>query len=232
MCPTRSASAGRSRSGRSLSTISTATCRFSSATVSCLPDGAGGFFGYDLTDEVDERKIVAGRAPHPPGGGLERPDRQPDAPHASARPRQKPSSSPARRCATSRARCSPDGSRRAPGFARSRITIRPVPPGSSPSAASSSRRCSDVGAGLLLGSDAPQVFNVPGFSLHRELALSRPGRAHALSGARHRHPRGRPFPRHPRRFRDGRAGAAGRPHPPRSRSARRTSPISGGAPGS
>jgi imidazolonepropionase-like amidohydrolase len=28
----------------------------------------------------------------------------------------------------------------------------------------------DGGAGLLLGSDAPQVFNVPGFSLHRELA--------------------------------------------------------------
>jgi imidazolonepropionase-like amidohydrolase len=27
----------------------------------------------------------------------------------------------------------------------------------------------DAGAGLLLGSDAPQVFNVPGFSLHREL---------------------------------------------------------------
>lgn len=26
------------------------------------------------------------------------------------------------------------------------------------------------GAGLLLGSDAPQVFNVPGFSLHREIA--------------------------------------------------------------
>jgi imidazolonepropionase-like amidohydrolase len=29
----------------------------------------------------------------------------------------------------------------------------------------------DAGAGLLLGSDAPQVFNVPGFSLHRELEL-------------------------------------------------------------
>ncbi|HEY0625337.1 MAG TPA: amidohydrolase family protein [Allosphingosinicella sp.] len=28
----------------------------------------------------------------------------------------------------------------------------------------------DEGAGLLLGSDAPQWFNVPGFSLHRELA--------------------------------------------------------------
>ncbi|MCI0517774.1 MAG: amidohydrolase family protein [Woeseiaceae bacterium] len=27
------------------------------------------------------------------------------------------------------------------------------------------------GAGLLLGSDAPQVFNVPGFSIHRELKL-------------------------------------------------------------
>jgi hypothetical protein len=29
----------------------------------------------------------------------------------------------------------------------------------------------DEGAGLLLGSDAPQVFNVPGFSLHNELDL-------------------------------------------------------------
>lgn len=28
----------------------------------------------------------------------------------------------------------------------------------------------DAGAGLLLGSDAPQVFNVPGFSVHREIA--------------------------------------------------------------
>jgi imidazolonepropionase-like amidohydrolase len=28
----------------------------------------------------------------------------------------------------------------------------------------------DTGAGLLLGSDAPQVWNVPGFSIHRELA--------------------------------------------------------------
>jgi cytosine/adenosine deaminase-related metal-dependent hydrolase len=28
----------------------------------------------------------------------------------------------------------------------------------------------DAGAGLLLGSDAPQIFNVPGFSIHEELA--------------------------------------------------------------
>jgi imidazolonepropionase-like amidohydrolase len=29
----------------------------------------------------------------------------------------------------------------------------------------------EAGAGMLLGSDAPQIFNVPGFSLHRELEL-------------------------------------------------------------
>ncbi|MDH3545500.1 MAG: amidohydrolase family protein, partial [Gammaproteobacteria bacterium] len=29
----------------------------------------------------------------------------------------------------------------------------------------------EAGAGLLLGSDAPQVFNVPGFSLHHELGF-------------------------------------------------------------
>ncbi len=30
---------------------------------------------------------------------------------------------------------------------------------------------SDAGANILMGTDSPQVFNVPGFSLHRELAL-------------------------------------------------------------
>lgn len=33
------------------------------------------------------------------------------------------------------------------------------------------RALHDAGAKLLLGSDAPQVFNVPGFSLHRELGI-------------------------------------------------------------
>ena len=33
------------------------------------------------------------------------------------------------------------------------------------------RELHQAGAGILLGSDAPQVFNVPGFSLHRELEL-------------------------------------------------------------
>lgn len=29
----------------------------------------------------------------------------------------------------------------------------------------------EAGAGLLLGSDAPQIFNVPGFAVHRELGF-------------------------------------------------------------
>lgn len=33
------------------------------------------------------------------------------------------------------------------------------------------RALHESGAGLLLGSDAPQIFNVPGFSLHRELQV-------------------------------------------------------------
>jgi imidazolonepropionase-like amidohydrolase len=33
------------------------------------------------------------------------------------------------------------------------------------------RALHDAGAGLLLGSDAPQVFNVPGYSVHHELAF-------------------------------------------------------------
>ena len=33
------------------------------------------------------------------------------------------------------------------------------------------RALDEAGAGLLLGSDSPQIFNVPGFALHHELAL-------------------------------------------------------------
>lgn len=33
------------------------------------------------------------------------------------------------------------------------------------------RELHDAGAGLLLGSDAPQIFNVPGFSIHHELGF-------------------------------------------------------------
>ena len=29
----------------------------------------------------------------------------------------------------------------------------------------------ETGAGLLLGSDSPQIFNVPGFAIHRELQM-------------------------------------------------------------
>lgn len=31
------------------------------------------------------------------------------------------------------------------------------------------RQMNEAGAGLLLGSDSPQIFNVPGFAIHREL---------------------------------------------------------------
>jgi imidazolonepropionase-like amidohydrolase len=38
------------------------------------------------------------------------------------------------------------------------------------------RQLNEAGVGILLGSDAPQVFNVPGFSIHREMAaMSRSG---------------------------------------------------------
>ena len=30
---------------------------------------------------------------------------------------------------------------------------------------------SDAGAGILMGTDSPQLFNVPGFALHRELRV-------------------------------------------------------------
>ena len=33
------------------------------------------------------------------------------------------------------------------------------------------RELHEAGAGLLLGSDAPQILNVPGFSTHKEIAL-------------------------------------------------------------
>ena len=33
------------------------------------------------------------------------------------------------------------------------------------------KRLSDAGAGILMGTDSPQLFNVPGFALHRELAV-------------------------------------------------------------
>ncbi len=33
------------------------------------------------------------------------------------------------------------------------------------------KELSDAGAGILMGTDSPQLFNVPGFALHRELAV-------------------------------------------------------------
>ena len=33
------------------------------------------------------------------------------------------------------------------------------------------KELSDAGAGILMGTDSPQLFNVPGFALHRELQV-------------------------------------------------------------
>ena len=57
----------------------------------------------------------------------------------------------------------------------------------------------EAGAGLLLGSDAPQVFNVPGFSLHDELFFLVESGFDAVRGAGDRHYRGCPLPGHEHR---------------------------------
>ena len=33
------------------------------------------------------------------------------------------------------------------------------------------KQLSDAGAGILMGTDSPQLFNVPGFALHQEIAV-------------------------------------------------------------
>ena len=42
----------------------------------------------------------------------------------------------------------------------------------------------EAGAGLLLGSDSPQIFNVPGFAIHRELGIPGGRRVDAIRSAR------------------------------------------------
>ena len=49
------------------------------------------------------------------------------------------------------------------------------------------KACQDNGVGLLLGCDAPQIFNVPGFSTHDELQVYGYCRSHAVSGLENWH---------------------------------------------
>ena len=133
-----------------------------------LPDGAGGFFGYDLTDSVDERKIAqiarqTRRAGvwNVPTDSLMHHMLLPDLGEAELLAREEMRYVPKAMLAgwkQARAgfRAEPDYD---PARAARFIAIR----------GKLIKALHDEGAGLLLGSDAPQVFNVPGFSLHREL---------------------------------------------------------------
>ncbi len=130
----------------------------------------GGFFGFNLVDRVDQRKIPevvrltreAGTWNVPTQSLLEHvllpsPDTAALAgrPELAYVPRQMVSQwIEARNAQLRQPGYSPDRSRRYIAVRRALI-----------------KALHDSGAGLLLGSDAPQWFNVPGFALHHELRM-------------------------------------------------------------
>ncbi|HYW17141.1 MAG TPA: amidohydrolase family protein, partial [Allosphingosinicella sp.] len=133
-----------------------------------IPEGAGGFFGFDLTDEVDDGKIArvarltrqAG-VWNVPTDSLMHHMLLPDLDEAELLAREEMRYVPRKmldgwKQARAGLRAQPDYD---PSRAARFIAVR----------ARLIKALHDSGAGLLLGSDAPQVFNVPGFSLHREL---------------------------------------------------------------
>ena len=133
-----------------------------------LRDGEGGFFGYDVADRVDDRKI-AGLALltrqagvwNVPTDSLMHHMLLPDLTEAELLAREEMRYVPRQMLA---------------GWKQARAGLRSQPDFNAARAArfiavrgKLIKALHDSGAGLLLGSDAPQVFNVPGFSLHREL---------------------------------------------------------------
>ena len=132
------------------------------------PQGAGGFFGYDLAGEVDERKLAevarltrqAG-VWNVPTDSLMHHMLLPGLGEAELLTREEMRYVPRQMLA---------------GWKQARAGLRSQPDYDPARAArfiavrgKLIKALHDSGAGLLLGSDAPQVFNVPGFSLHREL---------------------------------------------------------------
>lgn len=130
--------------------------------------GESGFFGYDLADQVDERKIAqvarltreAG-VWNVPTDSLMHHMLLPDLGEAELLAREEMRYVPRAMLA---------------GWKQARAGLRSQPDYDPVRAArflavraKLIKALHDAGAGLLLGSDAPQVFNVPGFSLHREL---------------------------------------------------------------
>lgn len=132
------------------------------------PEGAGGFFGFDLADAVDERKIAAVARMTRQAGVWNVPTDSlmhhmllPDLGEAELLAREEMRYVPRNMLA---------------GWKQARAGLRAQPDYDPARAArfiavrgKLIKALHEAGAGLLLGSDAPQVFNVPGFSLHREL---------------------------------------------------------------
>ncbi|HYI39646.1 MAG TPA: amidohydrolase family protein [Allosphingosinicella sp.] len=133
-----------------------------------IPEGAGGFFGYDLADSVDERKIAQ-------AARLTRQAAVWNVPTDSLMHHMLlPGLGEAELLAREELRYVP--SAMLEGWKQARAGFRAQPDYVPARAArfilvrgKLIKALHDSGAGLLLGSDAPQLFNVPGFSLHREL---------------------------------------------------------------
>jgi hypothetical protein len=130
--------------------------------------GESGFFGYDLTDQVDETKIAqAARLTRQAGVW--------NVPTDSLMHHMLlPGLGEAELLAREEMRYVPR--KMLDGWKQARAGLRSQPDYEPARAArfiavrgKLIKALHDEGAGLLLGSDAPQVFNVPGFSLHREL---------------------------------------------------------------
>ncbi|MGA9583357.1 MAG: amidohydrolase family protein [Allosphingosinicella sp.] len=132
------------------------------------PEGGGGFFGYDLTDRVDERKI-AGVARLTARSGVWNVPTDSLIHHLLL-----PGLGEAELLARDEMRYVPRNMLE--GWQKARAGLRSQPDYDPLRAArfiavrgKLIKALHESGAGLLLGSDAPQIFNVPGFSLHREL---------------------------------------------------------------
>ena len=130
---------------------------------------AAGFFGLGIADLADRSKIPAAAAATAAAGVWVVPTQtliehwaapSPTAEELAARPEMR-YVPPAMRQQWLRAkRQLTEGADYSPAKARALVEVRRA----------LVKALHDAGAGLLLGSDAPQVFNVPGFSLHHELA--------------------------------------------------------------
>ncbi len=132
------------------------------------PEGGGGFFGYDLTDRVDGRKIP-GVARLTARSGVWNVPTDSLIHHLLL-----PGLGEAELLAREEMRYVPrtmiEGWKKARAGLRSQPDYNPLRAARFIAVRGKLiKALHDEGAGLLLGSDAPQIFNVPGFSLHREL---------------------------------------------------------------